>query len=449
MLKYIIIDKTRNSNLMSSPLKLKKTMKINIINKNDKNDKNNVKHNVKHPVFAPKLYHLAATGKIYSWVIDVIETEDGYGKINTEYGELEGKKIHSSDVIKEGKRIGTKGETTAFEQACKMAMSKWKKKMKQKYYETIEEAQNVVYVSPMLAHKFEMKNLNKKRGTNITTPAIGQPKLDGWRCIAKCVMSKNKCDIEMKTRSNTLYDTGNFQHIVNELKRGYKGRPELSDLYLDGELYTIDVPFEELGLLKSKDKSKKQNEKFALVKYFVYDCFFVDNLKMPFIERYELLKHFTTNCNNVILVENIKINSENDIVEAHSKYVAMGYEGLMLRNIESPYDMGKRSKNLQKYKQFDEDEFEIVGFKEASGEDIGTIVFQCKTNIKSTKSVKPKKGNNNQTFDVRPKGSREYRRELFENGDKYIGKQLTVVYFGMTKYGIPRMPVGKAIREDK
>ena len=76
----------------------------------------------------------------------------------------------------------------------------------------------------------------------------------------------------------------------------------------------------------------------------------------------------------------------------------------MLRNINSPYEIDKRSKHLQKYKEFKEDEFEIVNFKEASGNDKGTVVRCCITA-------------EGHKFTVRPKGTREFRRELFKNGE--------------------------------
>ena len=52
-----------------------------------------------------------------------------------------------------------------------------------------------------------------------------------------------------------------------------------------------------------------------------------------------------------------------------------------------------------------------------------------------------------QTFRVRPRGTQEARRELFENGGDYVGQQLTVRYQELTDDGVPRFPVGIAIRD--
>lgn len=383
----------------------------------------------------PPLYQKAATGRIYTWSIDVVE-DNNKVFMEAKYGQLDGKITTSRKEIKSGKRIGSIAETTKIGQANLEAKSKWKdKKKKNGYYETIEKATNNTFVAPMLAYTFKFESLNKKRGTNITLPAISQPKLDGWRCLSHVNIGNKNNEIIMKTRSNTEYDLKNYQHIVKELEE----IKELNNgLYLDGELYTNDVPFEELGLLKKKEKSEKQNAKFKLIKLFVYDCFYLDNLKMPFIERYDILKSIVKKgkFKNIILVENRIVNTPEDIKENFADYIRDGYEGLMLRNINSPYEIDKRSKHLQKYKEFDENEFEIIGFKEASGNDKGTIVWTCITE-------------DGKEFDVRPRGTREFRKELFKTGHKYVGKKLTVIYFGMSKYGIPRMPVGKGVREDK
>ena len=50
-------------------------------------------------------------------------------------------------------------------------------------------------------------------------------------------------------------------------------------------------------------------------------------------------------------------------------------------------------------------------------------------------------------FKARPKGTREQRTLWFDNADSYIGATLTVRYFEMTDDGIPRFPVGIAIRD--
>ena len=111
-----------------------------------------------------------------------------------------------------------------------------------------------------------------------------------------------------------------------------------------------------------------------------------------------------------------------------------GYEGIMLRTPESPYEF-KRSKFLQKYKVFVDEEFEVIGFDKEIQNKIPLVLWICKTK-------------DGKEFTCRPKGTHAERAELYKNADKYIGKKLTVVFQEYTDDGIPRFPVGKGFRDD-
>lgn len=74
-----------------------------------------------------------------------------------------------------------------------------------------------------------------------------------------------------------------------------------------------------------------------------------------------------------------------------------------------------------------------MGYEEGTGNDAGTVIWVCMTE-------------NGDLFKARPKGTREERTEYFQKGDDFIGATLTVRYFEMTDDGIPRFPVGVAIR---
>jgi len=98
------------------------------------------------------------------------------------------------------------------------------------------------------------------------------------------------------------------------------------------------------------------------------------------------------------------------------------------------YESNKRSRYLQKYKVFMEEEFIIVGFHDGTGDESGAIIWDCKTS-------------KDKLFSVRPRGTVESRKQLFIDGQKYINKYLTVIFQEYSEDGIPRFPVGKAVRE--
>jgi hypothetical protein len=94
-----------------------------------------------------------------------------------------------------------------------------------------------------------------------------------------------------------------------------------------------------------------------------------------------------------------------------------------------------RSYDLLKYKNFDDDEFEIAGITseiDTSGNNENLIVWICKNK-------------DNKTFNVQSKGTKKERQELFKIGKNFIGYKLWVQYFGFTNDGIPRFP--KSMRE--
>jgi len=132
-----------------------------------------------------------------------------------------------------------------------------------------------------------------------------------------------------------------------------------------------------------------------------------------------------------LLTEECK--SHDNLKTFHDKYVEQGYEGLIVRNKKGLYKQKDRSNDLQKYKEFVDDEFEIVDYKAGTGRDENAVIWICKT----------KEG---KTFNARPEGSLDQRRKNYRSGKKFIGKLLTVRYQNLSKDGIPRFPIGVTIR---
>ena len=123
-----------------------------------------------------------------------------------------------------------------------------------------------------------------------------------------------------------------------------------------------------------------------------------------------------------------------DLKGFHDAYVAKGYEGLIVRNKKGHYHLATRSADLQKYKEFEDDEYEVVGFTEGEGQEKGLVIWTCKT-----------KGG--KQFHVRPRGTHEERAALFKEAANYVGKMLTVRFQELTGDGIPRFPVGISFRD--
>ena len=283
----------------------------------------------------------------------------------------------------------------------------------------------------MLAHTYEpLSSKNKKN--DIVFPCYVQPKLDGLRCICYMMPCGNSNDSKVVAQSRTGAYFETVEHICAELRPILLQNP---GLILDGELYTADMPFEELaGLIKRKKASDTNvnRQRMQLVKYHIYDVV----MDGDYSERHARIIGTVGSGtrHHLEVVHTQLIHNANEFKQAFGDYVAAGYEGIMLRNVNGLYRQNYRSHDLQKYKEFVESEYPIVGFKEADGRDKGTVVWVCATD-------------ECRQFSVRPRGTQEQRRQWFRDGHKYQGKLLTVIYQELSELNVPRFPVGKAIRD--
>lgn len=371
----------------------------------------------KHKQIGP-LYALASNGKIKVWGANIHTTQVG-ALITYEFGYEDGKQQTQEKLVTQGKNIGKSNETTPYEQACKDAESKADRKRDKGYQE--DKTTLSTPILPMLAHPFD------KRSHNIKWPAAMQPKIDGVRCTATMLNGK----LKMFTRKGKDFTA--MEHIETELTMLLE-RAELDNLYIDGELYSDELTFQELaGTVRRQDNHEDVLSKIYFV---IFDCFSTDKEDWAFMDRWKFISNIYKQYPkpNLRLIETLVCNDEKHLRRKHNTYIEKGYEGIMVRNSNGTYKLGHRSADLQKLKSFIDDEYTIIDYKEGEGTEQGCVVWQCETEDGS------------QRFWVRPTGSREERQDLFINGNRYLGNKLTVRYQELTDDGIPRFPVGLIIR---
>jgi ATP-dependent DNA ligase len=395
----------------------------------------------------PSLWDIALTGKCKVWRIDVFDAE-GHGLIRTEYGYEDGKKTVNEKVVDKGKNVGKKNETTPVQQALVEARAVWSKKKDAGYRESAgaaggagagagagaAEAASAASAAsasvaasrakaistdvplPMLAHDYH------KRGKDIKFPCYVQPKLDGTRCVAVC-----GSDGGLYSRNRKKY------HNLNHIKAVVASLP--AGLILDGELYSDELSFQEIvGLVKSEKLKADQVVKEPKIQLWVYD---IVDASAGFGDRYKRLQTLFAGLGSespLRLVETVECKASGEVKGHHDRYVEGGFEGVMLRNVAGKYDIGHRCKELQKYKEFEDAEYEVVGFAEGDGVEKGCVIWRCKTE-------------DGKEFACRPRGTHEERRALLTEGGSYVGKKLTVRFQELTTDGVPRFPVGIAFRD--
>jgi len=197
------------------------------------------------------LYKRATNGKI---VEHTIEVENNC--FRTISGYTDGIKTTSEWTCCSGKNIGKKNETTPNEQAMAEAKAMWTKRVELGNFENINDIDNEVYFSPMLAHKWE------DRKDKVKYPVFSQPKLDGIRCIVRAdgMWSRNGKRII------------SAPHIFESMKHLFDKNP---DLIFDGELYADKFAndFNAICSLVKKTKPTANDLKKSAesIQYHIYD----------------------------------------------------------------------------------------------------------------------------------------------------------------------------------
>ena len=329
-----------------------------------------------------------------------------------------------------------KSQPTVKAQAIFDAKSRLNDKTKTGYLDDHEAAKDFIMVRPMGANHF------KDRGHNIVFPAIAQRKYDGVRVlISKDANGK----VTLQSRGGETYQ--GFTDIENAVKR--MNLP--TGFVLDGELYQHGKALQAISGLARKgaseawagmtekqkaDSSAKKNKMYVRV----YDGINTKDFTEPFFTRYnkamEVIKGHDTKLKKV---ESYIVGSPEELWEQQEEFVKEGYEGAMVRNLQSVYKLGpSKSNDLLKLKNFDDDEFLVVGATDAGGGHSGAVMWTCETTDTNGDKVQ---------FQVTPLGTLEKRREQYKDKDKYIGKMLTVRYMGLNPgTNIPNIAKGVAFR---
>lgn len=344
----------------------------------------------------PKLYKYTTKKQVQSWQIfvsgNLYWTEEG---INT---------LTKSDPTRcVGKNVGRSNATTDQEQAILEATAKFQQKLNKGYNEVLTSDKK--FFEPMLA--FELKQYEKLL---FKVPTFVQPKLDGVRCILK--------DGKLTTRAGKPIVS--CPHL------------EVDGFFLDGELYNHDLKsdFNKIISLVRKTKPTKEDikESEEMIQYWVYDY---PSSERSFSYRYYESLQYLELPKGCILVPCVQVYNRRQLDEQHSKFLEMGFEGTMIRMDLGGYE-NKRSKQLLKYKNFQDAEFLILDVTPGLGnrsECAGRLVCQI----------------GDKTFGCSMTGTVEFMKEVLNNKDQIIGKYATVKYFQLTEDGIPRFPTLKNI----
>jgi len=257
-----------------------------------------------------------------------------------------------------------------------------------------------------------------------------QPKIDGIRMLI-VVGTSSIVYLSRAMKDITKYVGPKFDPIIKQTK--------IRNVVLDGELFNQSW---------SKTAQLRRNiadeSLFATTTFQVFDAFPVDNLmkkktyKTPYKERYEMITHLLLPIKDkkvIVQVPTVKnVKSLDLIAKMCDMMVKKGFEGIMIKDPESPYEF-KRTKTWLKVKPFKTLDLRCIGITESAKKPgyMGAIIVTYRDVITYVGSG----------FTL------EQRKMIFEQPKLVVGKICEVKFQEVTKDNRLRFPIFVTIRDDK
>ena len=402
-------------------------------------------------IYKETLYGLDKKDGVKVWIIWTVDAAMD-SAIVVEHGKLGGKMTRQVTTITKGKQ----GRTVS-EQAINEAKSKVKKQLDKNYRRDPNEL-NDLPLLPMLAGDYRKigKRIKYEEGVDLSD------KFDGVRLLAKCVAIGV---IKLESRTGQPYS---IPHIERELASIMNAGDVLDgEAYLHGEvLQDITSAVErtdpqakideiQRAIAKKGPDYRKPSkdprivnptlaeelENAELIKEIrpklQFHVFDLPSDKV-WTERLDALVDYATERFKlsvfVIPVQYTRVFSEEEMKHWHKHAVDRGYEGIMLRNAKGLYESGKRSADLQKYKEFLEGEFQVVDY---TVDKDGHIVFICSNDL------------NERRFNV-IFGTEEEKAAMLAMAEDFLSEFLKVKFQSRYKKTLlPQFPTGVMFRKGR
>ena len=259
-----------------------------------------------------------------------------------------------------------------------------------------------------------------------------EPKLDGVRCIA---IIENSNNIRLFSRNGKIIT--NFSNIENSLLSVYGVDADKNGgIVIDGELLTNKNNFRQLmqTLYSLEPKSEIiESTTYNSFDYLTLSEFNQQSCNVPLSER----KKFLREAEFVNVVETTEVSGKKEIDDLFVAYVRDGYEGIMIKNLHSPYSF-KRNDNWIKVKPSDEYTFIITAVKEGNGKYTGMLGSLCGVYVEDS-SI---------TVDCGSGLDDSERIHLWKKREELIGTKFDIASDGILETGSLRFPVFVRLRED-
>ena len=199
-------------------------------------------------------------------------------------------------------------------------------------------------------------------------------KLDGVRVLAVCKGGK----VELFSRNGKQFH--NFEHIVKEIEAVLAEKPAPYDCVLDGEVMSAD--FQDLmKQVHRKDGKQATDSVLHLFDFIPLADFLKGSWDKPQTYRSNLVKYWVLENESILKHvqacewEEVDLSTEEGnrrFVELNKTAVDGGYEGVMIKDVDAPYEC-KRTHAWLKAKPFIEITLKVVDVEEGTGRNAGRL----------------------------------------------------------------------------
>lgn len=267
---------------------------------------------------------------------------------------------------------------------------------------------------------------------------LGQYKINGVRCIIGAIKVDdlfNPIRLTYRSREGTDWTpklTWMDEVIKPEIKDDLLDAMLEEGACLDGELY---LPGYKVNDINSFVKNEKLPQHYQL-QYWCYDIA-IDNMS------YEARRKFRTeninricytfdtydqhlnNKSKLILLPDVAICDIDDATRFRDKFISLGFEGLIVRDVSSAYQFGARNLAMLKYKRVDDAKFKIV---DVVPEGVRTTL--CKFVLRNDI--------NNELFEATGNFDHSRQEYILKHKEDFIGKLATCEF--RERSGVKNVP---------
>jgi DNA ligase-1 len=271
-----------------------------------------------------------------------------------------------------------------------------------------------------LAQKFDEKRIKEKKSVYI------EPKLDGIRCFAV-----------VRNGTATLYARSgkvisNFDDTIG------KELETLPEGCYDGEIMGEDF----IALMRQayrKEGVETSGTYLSLFDYLPLNDWLTKETTMSARDRYGKMYTYLWHAGELKYLRHVERRTiaadYEQILKIHDEYVALGYEGAMIKDVHAPYKFG-RGYEVMKLKSFHDVDLKIKGLLEGTGKHtgkLGSVVVEY----------------NGVEVQVGSGLTDELREKVWNDQESFLGRTIEVRYQEVTPDGSLRFPTFVCFRNDR